>query len=178
MTPTDYRYTSQLSQVEIGLYYYNARWYDPALGRFVQADTIIPQADAPIAYDRYAYVAGNPINHTDPTGHFCDEEGNCYDSQGWHAAQGYNFTNKYIYKKKIWVNYGIRMSDNGDKAWDEANLKLMNDSLSIFNKALNNKLRSMVAGATYKLMEHVGDKGVFNGTTNKKICQRVVISIL
>ncbi len=28
---------------EIGLMDYNARWYDPALGRFVQADSLIPQ---------------------------------------------------------------------------------------------------------------------------------------
>jgi RHS repeat-associated protein len=44
-TPTDYMYTGQYSNVpEFGLYYYNARWYDPQLGRFAQADTIVPLA--------------------------------------------------------------------------------------------------------------------------------------
>jgi len=43
-TPTQYTYTGQYSNMaEIGLMYYNARWYDPALGRFVQADSLIPK---------------------------------------------------------------------------------------------------------------------------------------
>jgi RHS repeat-associated protein len=42
ITPTDYRYTGQLKHRYINLYFYGARWYDDALGRFVQPDTIIP----------------------------------------------------------------------------------------------------------------------------------------
>ena len=71
-TPTDYRYTGQLQQAEIGLYYYGARWYDPMLGRFAQADTIVPEAGNPQAFDRYAYVNNSPLNHTDSTGHYSD----------------------------------------------------------------------------------------------------------
>jgi hypothetical protein len=48
--------------------YYNARWYDPSLGRFAQADTIVP--DGVQGYDRYAYVGNNPVNYADPSGHF------------------------------------------------------------------------------------------------------------
>ena len=36
---TDYLYTGQRQEAEVGLYYYVARWYDPAIGRFVQADS-------------------------------------------------------------------------------------------------------------------------------------------
>ena len=43
-TPTDVRYTGQREAADIGLYFYNARWYDPALGRFAQADTLIAGA--------------------------------------------------------------------------------------------------------------------------------------
>ena len=44
-TPTDYTYTGQYSNVnDFGLLYYNARWYDPYLNRFAQADSIIPGA--------------------------------------------------------------------------------------------------------------------------------------
>jgi RHS repeat-associated protein len=68
-TPTKYRFTNQLSEASTGLYYFNARWYDPVLARFVQPDTIIPDPKNPIAYDRYAYALNNPINHTDMTGH-------------------------------------------------------------------------------------------------------------
>ncbi|MBI9049670.1 MAG: RHS repeat-associated core domain-containing protein [Anaerolineaceae bacterium] len=69
ITPTDYRYTGQLEQADVNLYYYNARYYDAALGRFIQADTIIPGAGNSKSYDRYAYVNNNPVIYTDPSGH-------------------------------------------------------------------------------------------------------------
>jgi hypothetical protein len=40
---------------------------DPALGRFAQADTIIPNNIQGL--DRYAYANNNPLYYTDPTGH-------------------------------------------------------------------------------------------------------------
>jgi hypothetical protein len=49
--------------------YYNARWYDPVLGRFAQVDSIIPQNQGVQAWDRYAYVNNNPVRYTDPSGH-------------------------------------------------------------------------------------------------------------
>lgn len=43
-SPTDYLYTGQRWDAEIGLYFYNARWYDPSIGRFTQADTDVPES--------------------------------------------------------------------------------------------------------------------------------------
>jgi RHS repeat-associated protein len=63
-----------------GLLYYHARMYDPVLGRFVSADSIIPGqsyrtgASNPQNLNRYSYVGNNPVNRTDPTGHV-DERG-------------------------------------------------------------------------------------------------------
>jgi RHS repeat-associated protein len=69
-TPTQRRYTGQL-EAEAGLYFYNARFYDSFLGRFAQADMIVPLASQGVlAWDRYAYSSNNPINFTDPSGHF------------------------------------------------------------------------------------------------------------
>jgi RHS repeat-associated protein len=68
-SPTDFGYTGQREESGIGLYYYNARWYDPALGRFIQADTIVPGAGNAVAWDRYAYAGNNPLIYNDPTGH-------------------------------------------------------------------------------------------------------------
>jgi hypothetical protein len=51
------------------LYYYGARYYDAALGRFVQADTIVPNPGNPQALNRYSYVYNNPLRYTDSTGH-------------------------------------------------------------------------------------------------------------
>jgi len=63
--------------------FYNARWYDPALGRFAQAYTIIPEGQGVQAYDRFAYTSNNPLRYTDPTGHRnCEEDGYCPENWG------------------------------------------------------------------------------------------------
>jgi RHS repeat-associated protein len=66
---TDRRFTGQREETAIGLYDYNARYYDPVLGRFIQADTIVPEPGNPQALNRYAYVMNSPLNLVDPTGH-------------------------------------------------------------------------------------------------------------
>jgi RHS repeat-associated protein len=38
-TPTTYQFTGQRVETSLGLLFYNARWYDSSLGRFIQADT-------------------------------------------------------------------------------------------------------------------------------------------
>ena len=69
ITPTSFKYTGQRQESGIGLYYYGARWYDPALGRFIQPDTIVPDPGDAKSFDRYAYVLNNPLKYNDPTGH-------------------------------------------------------------------------------------------------------------
>jgi RHS repeat-associated protein len=64
---TDYKFTGQREQAELGLYFYGARWFDPSLGRFTSADTMIPSGVQ--GYDRYAYSNNNPIRYVDPSGH-------------------------------------------------------------------------------------------------------------
>ena len=67
-----YQYTAQRFDSETagsgaepsGLYYYGARMYSPALGRFLQPDPVGYQAGANL----YAYVGNDPLNLTDPTG--------------------------------------------------------------------------------------------------------------
>jgi RHS repeat-associated protein len=67
--PTDYTFTGQKLDESTELMYYGARYYDPALGRFVQADTIVPEPGNPQALNRYSYVLNNPLRYIDPTGH-------------------------------------------------------------------------------------------------------------
>jgi RHS repeat-associated protein len=81
-SPTEYTYTGQYSYTaDFGLMFYNARWYDPSLGRFAQADMIVPPGVQGL--DRYAAMNNNPVRYTDPSGHVpCDEDGVC--SIGFH----------------------------------------------------------------------------------------------
>ncbi|ABQ25362.1 YD repeat protein [Geotalea uraniireducens Rf4] len=64
-----HKYTSQELDYETGLYNYNARLYYPEIGRFITADTIVPDYANPQSLNRYAYVQNNPMNYVDPTGH-------------------------------------------------------------------------------------------------------------
>ncbi len=58
-------YTGQVFDFETGLSYYNARYYDPATGRFLSEDPIgFAGGDANL----YRYVGNNPVNAIDPTG--------------------------------------------------------------------------------------------------------------
>ena len=71
-TPTDRQFTGQINDVEIGLYFYNARYYDPYLNRFIGPDTIIPDPANPQDLNRYSYARNNPLRYTDPTGHIAN----------------------------------------------------------------------------------------------------------
>jgi RHS repeat-associated protein len=63
-----YKYTGKELD-NTGLYYYEARYYDAVLGRFISADTIVPDPEDPQDLNRYSYVDNNPLRYTDPTGH-------------------------------------------------------------------------------------------------------------
>lgn len=51
-----------------GLYDFGARWYDPAIARFVQPDPVIANPYDPQGLGRYAYVRNDPVGRIDPTG--------------------------------------------------------------------------------------------------------------
>jgi RHS repeat-associated protein len=62
-------YTGQVLDDSTGLYYYNFRYYDPILARFMQPDDIIQDIFNPQTYNRYSYCVNNPLRFTDPSGH-------------------------------------------------------------------------------------------------------------
>jgi RHS repeat-associated protein len=61
--PTARGFTGQYGDAATGLDYYNARYYDPALGQFASADSDLD------GLNPFAYVHGNPETQGDPTGH-------------------------------------------------------------------------------------------------------------
>ncbi len=66
--PTDKGFTGQRLDAT-GLTFYNARYYDATLGRFISADTVIPGSENPQALNRYSYSIANPLNYIEPSGH-------------------------------------------------------------------------------------------------------------
>lgn len=72
-TPTSYQFTGQRNESSFGLMDYNARYSDPYLNRFIQADTLVPDFTNPQSLNRYAYVFNNPLRYMDVTGHYPKE---------------------------------------------------------------------------------------------------------
>ena len=64
-----HKYTGQVLDDNTGLYYYNARYYDPQLCTFISPDSVVQSQYDPQSLNRYSYCRNNPINNTDPTGH-------------------------------------------------------------------------------------------------------------
>lgn len=81
--PNHYKYTGKEFDGESGLYYYGARHYNPAVGRFMQPDPLYLEmhrlAD-PQQLNLYAYARNNPTTFNDPTG--LDYQLNCKGQQG------------------------------------------------------------------------------------------------
>jgi RHS repeat-associated protein len=78
---TDFTYTGQrlLDSGMGGIMDYRARFYSPALMRFLQPDSIIPDQSNPQSWNRFSYVLNSPIVFNDPTGHWdeCENDPNC-----------------------------------------------------------------------------------------------------
>jgi RHS repeat-associated protein len=71
-TPTTFNFTGQRKDSGSGLLFYQARWYDPVVGRFLQPDTIIPSPGDPQSLNRYSYTLNNPLKYTDSSGHWVE----------------------------------------------------------------------------------------------------------
>jgi len=54
---------------ETGLYYLNARMYDPVTARFMQEDTFTGDRNDPLSLNLYTYCHNEPLMYSDPTGH-------------------------------------------------------------------------------------------------------------
>ena len=60
-----FKFTGREFDATTGLYYYRARYYDPALGRFTSQDPLgFGAGDANL----YRYGSNDPLRYTDPTG--------------------------------------------------------------------------------------------------------------
>jgi RHS repeat-associated protein len=115
---TEHKYTGQLS-MGIGLYFYQSRMYDSALAHFTAADTLVPGAGNPLAWDRYSYVSWNPVNRVDPSGHKAcmdvNANGQCVVDPDWHPSR----------RNSLFV-----ISHNSTQSPTPGQLQTLNDQLS------------------------------------------------
>ena len=62
-------YTSGVYDQLTGLYYLNARYYNPSMAMFITQDSYRGEQKDYGTWNLYAYCGGNPINYVDPSGH-------------------------------------------------------------------------------------------------------------
>ncbi len=55
---------------QVGLIHMGGRVYDPEIGRFLSADPFVQFPASTQGFNRYSYVANNPLSYTDPSGYF------------------------------------------------------------------------------------------------------------
>jgi RHS repeat-associated protein len=106
---TDLGYTGQRNLSGTGLMDYRARFYDPALGRFIQSDSIVANPLNPQSFNRYSYVLNRPIRYNDPSGYtsvcaFDNADPECNSPDPWQptlANYGVTLNNasNYDYKQ-------------------------------------------------------------------------------
>jgi RHS repeat-associated protein len=105
-----HRYTGQELDEETGLYFYQSRYYDPELGRFIQPDSTVPDEENPQALNRYSYAYNNPYVYTDPSGEspFLDFAEMAYSAYDVFANSSFNAEyNASTYSNGFATEYGV-----------------------------------------------------------------------
>lgn len=64
------RYRGYYFDTETSLYYLQSRYYNPAVGRFVNGDSLLNGKAGTIGFNLFSYCGNNPLKHVDPSGYF------------------------------------------------------------------------------------------------------------
>ena len=62
------RYRGYVYDRETGLYYLQSRYYNPTIGRFINADTFVSTGQGILGHNMFAYCKNNPVLYSDSTG--------------------------------------------------------------------------------------------------------------
>jgi len=167
-------FTGHIDDGATGLTYMQARYYDPALGRFLSADPVGVAEGGVAFFNRYAYVGNDPINGFDPTGMYkcigndlqCEEAKKFYntlvearDSEGT-SKRDRRFISRILKhigapgKGDVEVSFGNLGGDSGRTDTNTGNIKLDLDRISGKGGQIANTLGSqsnragLIAGAS------------------------------
>ena len=86
---SSFRPCGYVCDTESGLYYLQSRYYDPQVGRFINADAFVSTGQGLLGNNMFAYCLNNPLCYTDPSGNVALDAFCCvmYDGFGGHSNQ-------------------------------------------------------------------------------------------
>ena len=76
------RYRGYVYDSETGLYYVSSRYYDPEIGRWINADGFASTGQDITGNNMFAYCGNNPVDRVDPSGMFWKKIGNSIKKVG------------------------------------------------------------------------------------------------
>jgi len=145
-TVNSYLYTGEQKDDAAGLYYLRARYYDPAVGRFMEADPYQGKPQEPASLHKYAYVQNNPVNRTDPLGLYGPEEGTAaHQTIGRFYIWAYG---DYFVQKGVAPNAGFDPSISIGDGWGAYNRAIRSGEESMGARP---DLRNYLSGDVYEV---------------------------
>lgn len=119
-------YTGHIRDAASGLVYAQARFYHPALGRFLSPDPVGFADMGPGYFQRYGYSFNDPVNYTDPTGEAGVAVAGCFNPVGAAICGGavaiggaYYVWNHTDWGRNRQRELGQGLTDLGDRLFNE-----------------------------------------------------------
>jgi len=131
----EWPFTGEQRDSESAFYYLRARYYDPAVGRFLARDFLPGLVVNPQTLNRYAYVTNNPVLFVDPLG-LC----------GWRdpwdcAVDLVTFLAGKTFRVRAPVTFGleqlVRKFSSGDVTNKEGGIRVVENCVGFCEEILN-----------------------------------------
>ena len=157
------RYRGYYYDAETGFYYVSSRYYDPEIGRFLNADNQLSTGSDLTGMNLFAYCGNNPVNRIDPDGHAWKDIKNWF-SNTWNKVKTTAKQVAQTVKNKLTKNhYEERTKKNGTHpTYDQV---VSSSSWTKVSKDQTKYHDNGIGKAELKYTNKDGREAVFDGDT-------------
>lgn len=123
-----YRYRGYRYDSEISMYYLNSRYYNPEVGRFINADGAISVDPIAINANMYSYCGNNPVNRSDSNGYNWWDDIKEFFEETWDTVEETAST--------VWTSSSTWISNTATSAWNHTT-EAVNSAIEWTTQAIN-----------------------------------------
>lgn len=133
------RYRGYVYDTETEYYYLQSRYYDPEIGRFINADAFVSTGQGFVGYNMFVYCGNNSVRYSDSTGHKYREglpQFNYSEYTGEYGGLRSNFIYNANPTRLSFANleYGTALHNNSvDYEWGCISSQVLAASISLFS---------------------------------------------